>query len=92
MNSCLSAKEGLLSPLLTPQDVSPVDFYCIMTQEILFSHSFPPSHPTKIFSNAGKLRSMCKSDLQMMTEKRLVAVFRLSDRQKSQVAKLGSCS
>lgn len=76
------------SPLLMPQDISPVGFYCIMIQEILLSPSFSPSHPTKMFSNTRKLKSMRESELQMITEKRLVAVFRLSDIQKSQVAKL----
>lgn len=57
-----------LSPLLTPQDISPVDFYCITIQQIWLSPSFSPSHPTTMFSHAGKLRSMHKSELQMLTE------------------------
>lgn len=75
-----------------PEDIFPVDVYCITIEETLLSSSFLSFHPTKMFSNTGKLWRVHKSKLQVITQKTAIAVFMLSDLQKSQVAKLWPCS
>lgn len=96
MNSCLSAKEVCIdtqspeSPYKAWRYFSSRLILQLSIQEILLSPSFPPSHPTKMFSSTGELRIMHKSKLQMIIW-RVVAVLRLSDIQKSRVARLWPC-